>query len=46
MSEKALQFNDIILNKRKFHKSEETIDLFSVHVDQIVVSEKFKHNNI
>ena len=46
MSEKTLQFNDIILNKKKFHKSKEIIDLFSVNVDQIVVSDKFKHNNI
>ena len=45
MSEKALQFNEIILNKKEFHKSEEPIDLFSVNVDQIVVSGKFKHNN-
>ena len=45
MSEKTLQFNDIILNKKEFHKSKEPIDLFSVNVDQIVVSDKFKHNN-
>ena len=45
MSEKTLQFNDIILNKKEFHKSKEPIDLFSVNVDQIVVSYKFKYNN-
>ena len=45
MSEKTLQFNDIILNKKKPHRSKEPIDLFSVKVDQIVVSDKFKHNN-
>ena len=45
MSEKTLQFNNIILNKKEFHKSKETIDLLSVDVDQIVVSYKFKHNN-
>ena len=39
MSKKALKFNDIILNKK------EPIDLFSLNVDQIVVSDKFKHNN-
>ena len=44
MSEKALKFNNIILNKKKFHKSEEPIDLLSVDLDQIVVSYKFKHN--
>ena len=45
MSEKTLKFNDIILNKREFHRSKEPIDLFSVNVVQIVVSDKFKHNN-
>ena len=45
MSEKALKFNNIILNKRKFHKSKEPIDLLSVNLDQIVVSYKFKHND-
>ena len=45
MSEKTLKFNNIRLNKKEFHKSEEPIDLMSVNVDQIVVPEKFKHNN-
>ena len=45
MSEKTLQFNNIILNKKEFHRSKEPIDLFSVNVGQIVVSDKFKHNN-
>ena len=45
MNEKTLKFNDIILNKKEFHRSKEPIDLFSVNVDQIVVSDKFKHNN-
>ena len=42
---KTLQFNDIILNKKEFYRSKEPIDLFLVNVDQIVVSDKFKHNN-
>ena len=41
MDEKTLKFNDIILNKKEFHKSKESIDLFSVNVDQIVVPDKF-----
>ena len=45
MSEKALKRNDIILNKREFRRSKEPIDLFSVNVVQIVVPDKFKHNN-
>ena len=44
MSEKTLQFN-IILNKKKCHKSKEQIDLFSVDVNRIVVAYKFKRNN-
>ena len=45
MSEKTLKFNNIRLNKTEFHKSKEPISLVSVIVDQIVVSDKFKHNN-
>ena len=44
MTEKTLQFNNILLNKKEFHGLKEPIDLFSVNVDQIVVSNKFKHN--
>ena len=45
MSETTLKFNNIRLNKKEFHKSKEPIDLLLVNVDQIVVSNKFKHNN-
>ena len=45
MSEKTLKFNNIRLNIKEFHKSKQPIDLMSVKVDQIVVSDKFKHNN-
>ena len=45
MRKKKLEFNSIILNKKEFHKSKEPIDLFSVAVDQIFVSYKFKYNN-
>ena len=45
MSEKTLKFNNIRLNKKEFHKSKEPIDLMSVNVDQIVVSDKFKHSD-
>ena len=40
-----LKLNNVILNKNKFHKFEESIDLFLVDVDQIVVLYKFKYNN-
>ena len=42
---KTLKFNNIRLNKKEFHKPKEPIDLMSVSVDQIVMSDKFKHNN-
>ena len=42
---KLLQLNNIILNKKEFRKSKEPIDLLSVNVGQIVVSNKSKHNN-
>ena len=45
MSEKTLKFNNIRLNKKEFHKSKEPIDLLSVDLNQIVVSDKLKHNN-
>ena len=45
MSEKTLKFDNIIINKKKFHKSKEPIDLFSVGLVQIVVFYKFKHND-
>ena len=45
MSEETTKFNNVILNKKEFHKSKEPIDLFSVAVDQIFVSYKFKYNN-
>ena len=45
MNKKTPKFNNIKLNKKEFHKSNKLIDLFSVDLDQIVVSEKFKHND-
>ena len=45
MSEKTLKFNNIILDKKIFHRSKEPNDLLPVDLDQIVVSYKFKHPN-
>ena len=44
MSEKALKIDNIMINKKEFHKSKQPIDLMSVNLDQIVVSDKFKHS--
>ena len=45
MSEEILKFDNIRLNKKEFHKSKLPVDLKSVSVDQIVVSEKFKYSD-
>ena len=45
MTAKTLKFSNIGVNKKKFHKSKQPIDLMLVNEDQIVVSDKFKHNN-
>ena len=44
MSEITLKFDNIRVNKKEFCKSKQPIDLMSVNVDQIIVSDKFKHN--
>ena len=45
MSEKTLKFTNIKVNTKEFHKSKQPIDLSLVTVDQIVVSDKFKHSD-
>ena len=45
MSEKTLKFDNIRVNKKEFHKSKQPINLDLVNVDQIVVSDKFKHSD-
>ena len=45
MSEKTLKFDNIRGNKKEFHKSKQPIKLGLVNVDQIVVSDKFKHSD-
>ena len=36
---------NIRVNKKEFHKSKQPINLDLVNVDQIVVSDKFRHND-
>ena len=45
MSEITIKFDNIRVNKKEFHKSKQSIELISVNVDQIVVSDKFKHSD-
>ena len=44
MTKKTLKFNNIRVNKKKFHISKEPTDLMSGNLDQIVVSDKFNYN--
>ena len=46
MSEKTLKFDNSRVNKNKFHKSKQPINLDLINVDQIVISDKFKHSDI
>ena len=44
MSEKALKFGNVIINKKEFHAFKQVIALNLVNTDKTVVSDKFKHN--
>ena len=44
MTKKTLKFHNIKVNKKKFHMSKKAIDLMSVNVNKIVVSDKFNYN--
>ena len=44
MNEKALKFNKIKVNKKELHKSKQAVNLDSVTVDKIVVSDKFRQS--
>ena len=43
MSEKT--FDNIRVNEKEIHKSKKSINLDLVNVDQIVISDKFKHSD-
>ena len=45
MGVEILKYNKIKMDQKSFHKLKEPIDLLSVDTDQIVVSDRFKHNN-
>ena len=46
MNEKTLKFDNIVVNKKEFHKSKQPIDLVLMNVDQIVISRKFKRKDV
>ena len=43
MKKKTIKFGNIRFNKKGFCKSKQLINLDLVNVDQIVISDKFKH---
>ena len=45
MSDKTVKFDSIRFNKNEFHKSKQTINLHIIKVDEIVMSDKFKHSD-
>ena len=45
MSEKTPKFDNIRVNNKEFHKSKQPINLDLINVDQIAVSDKFKHRD-
>ena len=44
MTGETLRFNNIRVNKKEFHMSKKPINLMSVNVNKIVVSDKFNYN--
>ena len=45
MSEKTLEFSNVVVNKKEFSTSKKPIGLNLVDIDKIVISDKFKHND-
>ena len=45
MDEKALKFDNIRVNIKEFHKFKKPINLDLVKVNEVVVSDKFKHSD-
>ena len=45
MSGKTLKFDNIVVNKKEFHASQQPIDLNLVDINKIVISDKFKHSD-
>ena len=45
MIKKTLKFDNIRVNKKEFHKYKQPINLDLKNINQIVVSDKFKHSD-
>ena len=46
MSEQKIKFNDNKVIKKNFYDSKEAIDFYSVDINKIIVSSKWKNNDI
>ena len=44
MTKTTLKFHNIKVNKKKFHMPKKAIDLMSVNISKIVLSDKLNHN--
>ena len=44
MTKKTLKYNNIRVNNKEFHVSKNPINLMSVNINKIVVSDKLNHN--
>ena len=44
MKKQTLKFNNIKINKKEFYKYKHAIDLDSMIIDKIVVSDRFRHS--
>ena len=45
ISDKTLKLGDVGVNKKEFRASKKPIALNLVHIDKIVINEKFKHSD-
>ena len=45
VGEITIEFDNIRVNEKEFHNSKPPIDLMWVNVDQIFVSDKYKHSD-
>ena len=45
MSKRTLKFENFKIDKKVFHKSKQPINLDLINIDQIVISDKFKHSD-
>ena len=45
MSKKTLKFDNVEVNKKEFHASNQPVALNLANVNQILISDKFKHSD-